>query len=80
MGFLTNEERIGDLVSKYNDLELLINHVITQYFSPSKNENDFHKILLNGTIIGMGQKIKILANMEDFDNEYITLLIRKTMF
>ncbi len=69
MEFLNNEEKIGNLVNKYNDLELLINHVISQYFSPSKNERDFHKILLNGTVIGMGQKIKILANMENFDSD-----------
>lgn len=69
MELLTNEEKIGDLVNRYNDLELLINHVIAQYFSPSKNERDFHKILLNGTVIGMGQKIKILANLEDFDSD-----------
>lgn len=64
---MTNEEKIGDLINKYNNLELLINHIITNYFSPAKNEKDFHEILLNGTVIGMGQKIKILANMEGFN-------------
>ncbi|WP_029038033.1 hypothetical protein [Salinimicrobium xinjiangense] len=65
---MTDEEKIGDLINKYNNLELLINHVISNYFSPNKNEKDFHEILLNGTVIGMGQKIKILANMTGFDN------------
>jgi len=68
-GLRTTEEKVSDLVKVFNEFELLLNYVIVQYFRPTKNEKDFYKILLNGTVIGMGQKIKILANMDGFNKD-----------
>jgi len=55
-------------------LEILINHSIGLYFSPTKHETEFYKILLNGTVVGFGQKMKILANMEGFENKLLSML------
>ncbi|WP_264564840.1 hypothetical protein [Flavobacterium sp. N3904] len=71
---MTNEEKIGDLMNKFNNLEIFVNHTIGLYFSPAKHETEFYNILLNGTVVGFGQKMKILANMENIENKLLSML------
>lgn len=69
---------VGELLKRYNSFEEKINDLISDYYSPSKNIEEFKKIVLNSSILGMGQKAKILANMTDFDRKQIEKL-RKLM-
>lgn len=67
---------VGELLKRYNSFERKINDLISDYYSPSKNTKDFKKIVLNSSILGMGQKAKILANMTDFDRKRVEKLRR----
>ena len=62
---------VGLILHHFNAVEENINEIITLYFNPDKRET-FMKIFLNGNIVGFGQKVKFLSNIEGFDKKIIS--------
>lgn len=60
------------IINNYNALEADISKFLLKYFSPQKNEAIFENVLLSSAIVGMGHKIKILNNIDDFDPKIIS--------
>lgn len=65
-----NEELRGWIIDKTNEIELKINLLITDYFSP-KERSDFIEIMMNTSIVNMGGKYKILKNIRSFNDSII---------
>jgi len=59
---------VGTILEEYNQIEKKIDQVIITYFKPSQNIDLFEKVMLNSSVLGIGQKCKILANIKGFDN------------
>ncbi len=59
---------VSKVLNMFNNLEEVINRVITDYFAPKKNSNQFHTVLLNSSVTPTSSKVKVLANMSGFDN------------
>ena len=59
--------QIGELLKRYDWLEKRINKFIYSCFKPTQNEEIFKNIVLNSSILNMGQKAKIMVNMKGFD-------------
>ena len=76
------EEVRGWMIDRLYQIEILIDDIIVDYYKPEKEE-EFKKIVLNSSIISIGAKIKILNNIEGFENKQIkikmhfVLLLRK---
>lgn len=64
------EEIRGWIIDELNKIEQKIDSVITSYFKPEKNI-EFRNIVLNTSIISTGSKMKILRNIDSFDNKII---------
>ncbi|WP_343795125.1 hypothetical protein [Gaetbulibacter jejuensis] len=65
-----NEELRGWIIEKTNEIELKINLLITNYFSP-KERSEFIQIMMNSSVINMGGKYKILKNIRSFNDSII---------
>ena len=65
------EEIRGWTIDELNKIEEKINTIITRYFSPVK-ELEFKTIVLNSSIVSTGAKMKILRNIDSFDNKMIS--------
>jgi hypothetical protein len=65
------EEIRGWTIDELNKIEEKINIVITRYFSPTK-EDEFKTVVLNSSIVSTGAKMKILRNIDSFDNKMIS--------
>ena len=64
-----NKRKIGDVIYRYNSVEKYLNDILLAYFKPQKNRVDFNQILLNGSVIGFGQKVKIISNLINLDKK-----------
>ena len=67
------EEVRGWMIDRLYQIEILIDDIIVDYYKPEKEE-EFKKIVLNSSIISIGAKIKILNNIEGFENKQIKML------
>jgi hypothetical protein len=67
------EEVRGWMIDRLCQIEILIDDIIVDYYKPEKEE-EFKKIVLNSSIISIGAKIKILNNIEGFENKQIKML------
>ncbi|SHM98800.1 hypothetical protein [Flavobacterium xinjiangense] len=65
------EEIRGWIIYELNEIEEKINTIITRYFAPEK-ELEFRTIVLNSSIVSTGAKMKILRNIDTFDNKFIS--------
>lgn len=65
------EEIRGWIIDELNKIEEKINTIITRYFAPEK-ELEFRTIVLNSSIVSTGAKMKILRNIDTFDNKFIS--------
>ncbi len=70
------DKAIGRMLYQFNTLESNINNLIFAYFQPSREAEAFKNTLLNSSVLGMGPKIKILANMTDFDTKILDRIRR----
>jgi hypothetical protein len=64
------EEARGWIIDRLNQIEYVIDDLITKHFQPS-NTNDFQRIILNTSIISIGGKLKILRSIKAVDNKTI---------
>ena len=64
------EEIRGWIIDQMYNIESHIDSTINDYFRPEKKD-EFEKIVLNSSIITIGGKLKILRNIESFDNKII---------
>lgn len=64
------EEARGWTIDRLQQIEYRINKIIVDYFKP-ENSKKFQKIMLNGAILDIGGKLKVLANIEGFNNKII---------
>lgn len=64
------EELRGHMINRIYQIESKLNFIISDYYEP-KNKSEFNSVLLNSAIISFGGKIKILANLDKFDNKVI---------
>ena len=60
------QEAIGWVIERLNHIEADINEIITRYFDPS-NHKEFNRIVLNSSILSLGNKLKILRNISSFE-------------
>lgn len=65
------EEIRGSIIDHMNTIETNLNIIICDFIKPV-NKDGFNKIILNSSIISLGAKLKILRNIESFDNKIIT--------
>jgi len=64
---------IGMIVTHAIDVEMKISNVIIAYFEPKKDLL-FQSILLDSNIMGYGQKLKVLSNLDYFEKNIIEKL------
>lgn len=77
MGYSIYDEEnntVSEVLNMFNNLEELINQVITHYFSPKRNGDQFNTVLLNSSVTPTSSKVKVLANMTDFDRGVLSSL------
>ncbi len=74
---LSLEELRGWVIDRIYQIETSIDHIICKYYEPAK-KNEFKKIILNSSIISLGGKVKILANISGFDKKIITKIQKIT--
>ena len=65
------EEIRGWTINELNKIEEKLNTIITTYFAPAK-ESEFKTIVLNSSIVSTGAKMKILRNIDSFENKIIS--------
>ena len=64
------EELRGWIIDEMTKIEAKVDSIILNFFAPEKR-SEFKTILLNSSIINSGSKMKILRNIESFDNKII---------
>ncbi len=69
---------VSDIIRRFNYFDKTINKLLTKYFNPQNKTNDFERIFLNSSIVSIGQKIKVLNNLENFDSKIISLCQRNS--
>jgi hypothetical protein len=72
---LSIEEARGFTIERLYEIELIIDDLITNHFKP-EDEWDFKLYLLNGNILDLGKKIKILNGLEIISNKLADKLRR----
>ncbi|WP_289063334.1 hypothetical protein [uncultured Zobellia sp.] len=65
------EELRGSIIDHMNTIETNLNIIICGFIKPV-NKDGFNKIILNSSIISLGGKLKILRNIDTFDNKIIS--------
>ena len=61
--FSYNEDEIkGWVISRFNYIDLLCNHCLVKFFKP-ENEKIFRNVVLDGSVIPINAKLKILHNI-----------------
>lgn len=63
-------ENIGKSIHIFNEIEEFINYIICHHVNP-ENKDFFLNYILNTSIINYGSKIKILINLNLFENKEI---------
>lgn len=71
--FSDANNKIGAILAYTIAIEESISEIITYYFKPI-NPELFQETLMNSSIVGYGQKLKILANLENFDPKVLAKL------
>ena len=61
---------LGKFIHVYNDIERYINYIITHHIKP-ENIIFFLDYILNTTVINFGAKLKILINLDIFENNEV---------
>jgi hypothetical protein len=60
-----------------NQFEYWCSHILLKYFQPREDrEYDFIKVLLNGTVVGFGTKIKLLRSFSIIDSVEFSQLMQ----
>ncbi len=65
------DELRGWVIDRIYQIETSFDDIICTHYEPAK-KNEFKKIVLNSSIITLGGKVKILANISNFDKKIIT--------
>jgi len=69
------EEARGFTIERLYEIEMILDDLITNHFNPD-DEWDFKLYLLNGNILDLGKKIKILNGLEIINNKLADKLRR----
>ncbi|WP_292943644.1 hypothetical protein [Olleya sp. UBA1516] len=72
---MKTEEARGYTIQKLNTIEITIDQIITNYFSP-KNLNNFNNILLNSSILEFGKKVKLISSLDLIDKTTFSDLLK----
>ena len=60
-----------------NQFEYYCSHILLSYFSPKEDKKfDFIKVLMNGSIIGFGAKVKVLRSLSIIDEDEFSQLMQ----
>ena len=65
------DELRGWIIDRIYQIETSIDRIICEYYKPNQKK-EFEKIILNSSIISLGGKVKILANISAFDKKVIS--------
>ncbi len=63
---------VSNIIQMFNYFDITVNKLLTRYFNPQNRADDFERIFLNSSIVSIGQKIKVLNNLKNFDSKIIS--------